>query len=147
MMHNLHFMLLVGLPGSGKTVYGNRCEDQDIAHRVFLDDLTQKGGLTRLFNVVANQKPEIVIISDHDFIHEDVRKAAIQLLTVKYPESTFDFMVWVNDPAACWENIQYRDDGRIITRESVGRDSKEYTYPLGVVSFQPVYKSTGRISL
>ena len=118
------FICLVGLPGSGKTHYGKQLGYP------FLDDLTQCGGLGALF--FLDSPAQFVLISDFSFIFEDTRNITARTLRENYPDCEIKWVVWENNPDLCWENVQRRNDGRKINKQSLFEISKAYTYPEGV---------------
>lgn len=125
----MHIFMLVGLPGSGKTFFG------DSLSFPFFDDLSQNGGLDAL-----PPDDDFLVISDFGLIFEETRKRAVRLLTEKYGNVSVHWIVWENDPHQCWCNVKERADGRTITEASIHQASKMYTYPqTGCVSFRPVY--------
>lgn len=123
------FLLLVGLPGSGKTCFG-----REIGAR-FLDDLAQNGGLSALQDVGPD---EAVTISDYCLISEPYRQAAATVLERKFPGCVLEWLYWENDPVQCWKNVKSRQDGRIISRETIFQASKKYFVP-SEVKTRPVF--------
>lgn len=115
----MKFILLVGLPGSGKTHFGNE------SGLPFFDDITQHGGQDALLGLPEGS----VVISDFGFLFEQVRNNAVDSLLKQFPGSTFEWMVWENNPAACFDNIVRRDDGRNLSLGTLKELSKLYTYP------------------
>lgn len=113
----MKIIMLVGLPGSGKTFFGSRLGFP------FYDDLTQTGGLDSIKNA------DTIIISDYGLIFEDIRQKAVQILSIKFTDATFYWIAWENDPMKCYLNILRRDDGRIITYDTIKFDSNRYSYP------------------
>lgn len=114
----MKFTMLVGLPGSGKTHFGNGLG------LPFFDDLTENGGLDALLNLSDD-----AVISDFGFLLETTRKAAVSKLLTQFPDSTFEWVVWENDPEACFKNIVRRNDGRNLSIDTLRVLSKLYTYP------------------
>lgn len=115
--------LLIGLPGSGKTHFGRE------ARIPFLDDLSQNGGLKTL---KIRHLKESFAISDYTLIKESTRQLAEKILHEMYPSAIIDYIVWRNDPEACWENVERRKDGRKIPESFLYMLSNEYTYPKGI---------------
>lgn len=115
----MKFILLVGLPGSGKTHFGNE------SGLPFFDDITQHGGQDTLLGISEGS----VVISDFGFLFEQTRKSAMDSLLKQFPDSTFEWMVWENNPEACFENIKRRNDGRNLNIGTLKELSKLYTYP------------------
>lgn len=122
------FKLLVGLPGSGKTHYGRGMG------LPFFDDVTQNGGLDWLlsFSILSptlDLDELTVVLSDHGFIFPKVREKVVYFLKSHYRNCKIEWLVWDNDPVTCWENIQRRNDGRVISKGALLADSRDYTYP------------------
>lgn len=116
------FVILVGLPGSGKTYFGKSCDAP------FFDDITQNGGVDYLFNNLSD-KNDRVILSDYGFIFADTRKNVVNTLQEKFPGCLIQWIVWENNPEQCWINIQHRNDGRNISRAGLVTASNQFTYP------------------
>ncbi len=126
----IEFFLLAGLPGSGKSYFAS---EMGVS---FLDDISQNGGLFRLqFDDSVTQ----VVIIDYGFIFEHVREQAENLLKDKFPGCSIKWHAWVNDPVSCWNNIQNRKDGRVISINSLRFAATKYTYPKNAVMHQ-VYR-------
>jgi predicted kinase len=125
------FILLVGLPGSGKSYFGNN------SGHPFLDDVTQTG---ELYRVVPTRllSSGTIVLSDYGFIFPDVRHNAVAYLKGVNYECQIQWLVWENDPEQCWRNIETRNDGRVINRDALFEASTRYIYPCGP-NF-PVYK-------
>lgn len=115
--------LLIGLPGSGKTHFGNKMR------MPFLDDLSQNGGLQTLKD---KHFKESFVISDYALVKESTRQIAENVLRTMYPTALIDYIVWENSPEKCWKNIKRRKDGRKISESFLYMLSNEYTYPKGV---------------
>jgi hypothetical protein len=126
----MRFIFLVGLPGSGKTHYGKRMG------LPFLDDVTQHGGLEAVQELAKTT--DTIVLSDYSFIFPTDRHQAEYVLNYRFPGCKIYYIAFDNDPEKCWANIQFRDDGRVITRDSLFRASERYGYPEHATRF-PVY--------
>jgi hypothetical protein len=121
-----HFILLVGLPGSGKTYTGNRLGFP------FLDDYSK--------NPVEIPDDPIIVISDYWFPRKKTQEAAVRTLSQRHPGSTFQWICFENNLEKCWRNVQKRNDGRVITYESMKHLSEQFHVPDGEVAFEQVYE-------
>jgi hypothetical protein len=115
------FVMLVGLPGSGKSYFGNK------SGAPFFDDITQNGGIDAVLNNITNEN-DCVFLSDYGFIFEETRKNAVTILRNKFPDCYIQWIVWENNPEKCWRNIQHRNDTRKITHEGLMGMSAQYTF-------------------
>jgi hypothetical protein len=127
----MKIILLVGLPGSGKTTYGRSLGVP------FFDDLTQNGGVESL-----KFERDTIAISDFALIFESSRRLAEAILRRHAGEGVeIEYVVWENNPDACWQNIRRRDDGRVLHQGTLETLSRGYEYPKGVkLTFLPVYQ-------
>lgn len=130
----MKFILLIGLPGSGKTHYGNA------TGLPFLDDVTQNGGVKAVRNFVETANSDTVVLSDYSFIFPDELMRAETVLRGMWPGSKFEYIVFANDPEQCWKNVQRRQDGRVITRDALMVAAKYFKYPDGA-TFVPVFST------
>jgi hypothetical protein len=130
------FKVLVGLPGSGKTYLGETYFVKELG-LLFFDDLAQRFRLDSLFPT-GNYS---IVVSDYSFIMADVRKKLVAKLNEMFGECSVEWWVWENDPEKCWENIERRGDGRVISKGFLLESSKQYTYPENFTAFFPVYSS------
>jgi|ERR1700739_1102547 len=134
----MKFIMLVGLPGSGKTHFGNELGFP------FFDDLTQNGGVAAIKTAVQGHHVVSVVVSDFSFIFEQARNLAVALLSKEFPGCTFQWEFWENDLQACLANLERRADGRVISQGYMEVISKMYTFPAGCFQLHPVY-SPGQV--
>jgi hypothetical protein len=127
------FRLLVGLPGSGKTVYASN------RPFLFFDDLTQNGGLDALDILPRTLEDKLILISDYGFIFDHVRQDAMSILGMKFPGCAIQWVVWENDVDQCWVNLRWRADGRKINFDALLEASRHFTYPENPLEILPVY--------
>lgn len=113
--------MLAGLPGSGKTYFGNK------SGAPFFDDITQNGGIDAVLNNITPEN-NCVFLSDYGFIFEDTRKNAADILRNKFSDCLIQWIVWENNPEKCWRNIQLRNDKRKISHAGLMSMSAEYTF-------------------
>lgn len=110
---------LVGLPGSGKTFLGNslRCENS-----IFVDDLKERTQLP------DNDAYDVLIIADVNLCNTQNRKKATEILAKMYPNASFEWYFFENDPIKCRKNVHARSDGRYVD-PTISRFTKEYQIP------------------
>lgn len=114
--------LLIGLPGSGKSFLGKLISEETGA--VLIDDPVSLDPIKAL----ALEGKDLVIVDPH-LCNASVRVKAIDTLK-QYGYTDIDVQFFENDAEKCLRNIEYRNDGRIISRS--GLESFHYTIPLGV---------------
>lgn len=129
------FIMLVGLPGSGKSFWGNQSGFR------FFDDITQQRfvGLNALADTKAD---ETVVISDYCLIMQEYRNAASAKLGKMFSGCEIEWVYWEKDFEQCWKNVLQRaaqGDGRIVSRAFLRRSAEQYKIPLGVTP-RPVYR-------
>lgn len=113
-------ILIVGLPGSGKTHLANTLSNES---RIF-DDITSIDDLPSNDNFV---------IVDVNFCDSNILKKAIDILSDKFKYHTIDIMYFENDPVKCRANVEYRKLHQNDTRNVEGtikRFEKIYNPPL-----------------
>lgn len=126
---------LVGLPGSGKTHYGNLlAEDPNV---VYIDDISVREDPMREIQLAMGV--EHILISDVFLCREEERKKAIRVVRRIAALERFDYEVdWVffeNNPEQCLKNVAYRDkqgDHRAVNG-LIRELTKEYKIPQGIV--------------
>lgn len=112
--------VLVGLPGSGKTYFGNLLQ-AEMDQSVFLDDISQTGGLELLKQDFVDKD---IIIADVHLCRTDVRMKAETILKENFPNHEIEWIYFENNPSACLENVWRRNDGRQVA------DTIKMLYPL-----------------
>lgn len=119
--------IIVGLPGSGKTTYGNTLEG------VFIDDLSIVG-LDILQKEIKSSTPHI-IISDVFLCREKDRSLAQIWLQQNAPEYEVDWIFFENNPEKCRNNVKRRmkagDDRKVFNL--IDELSRVYRFPYGEV--------------
>lgn len=118
-MNNLIF--LVGLPGAGKTT---------LAQTKYSD-----------FKLIDDPKVAPVLIPDNKTVIADCHLCYLKTFNQVchlYPNSTF--LLFENDLAQCWENVQNRNDHRIIPYSYMVKLSKAYSKTLAFIRHSPLRK-------
>lgn len=117
---------IVGLPGSGKTYFGNQL--LDLRGGVFLDDIST-------LNQIKGSIGQDIIISDVFLCREKERDKATRIINKIALKVGFQYDIeWVffeNNPAQCLKNVEYREkqgDKRRVT-DFINAMSLEYTIP------------------
>lgn len=112
-------ILIVGLPGSGKTTHGKQIAKRE--NCLFVDDIN-----VRTLPLVEENKGTVVI-ADVWFCEEKTRTRAVKMLN----EMGYDDIEWLffeNNPDQCRKNVAKRADGRSVTGLIQGLTGK-YTIP------------------
>lgn len=122
---------LCGLPGSGKTHLGEHLASLN-GNVVYLDDITVKGGLKQLIDVLGREE---IVVSDVFLCRSRDREAAIKILNKIAPQYEIEWVFFENNPDKCLKNMEYRyrkGDPRSV-KNMILDMSKEYAIPKGVV--------------
>jgi len=112
-------ILIVGLPGSGKTYLANTLSN---SNKIF-DDITSLNDLPTT---------DSFVIVDVNFCDEYILKNALEILNKKFPDHKIDIIYFENDPAKCRKNVEYRQKYKNDTRNVEGtirRFEKIYNPP------------------
>lgn len=119
--------ILVGLPASGKTTYGNTLSG------VFIDDISQNNAITILEDCIRNNYGSI-IISDVNLCKDSVRKNCESWLNNNAKHFEQEWIYFTNNPEACLKNERQRKlDGDLRKVSCLIKSlSKEYIIPEGV---------------
>lgn len=126
-------ILLVGLPGSGKTTWGESFIKSN-PKSVFLDDISILTNNAREYidNIKKiNVDDSNLIISDVYFCQAKVREMAISIIKEIFPNSLLEIIFFENSPQKCLANVESRmkkgDDRKVS--EMIRILSKEYQIP------------------
>lgn len=114
----MRIILIIGLPGSGKTYLANKLQSGGTV----IDDITDQNQLP--------ERCERLIITDVNFCDEKLLKKACVILQSKYPGAVIDRMYFENDAKKCRRNVEYRNDGRNV-EGTIRRFEKIYKIPIG----------------
>ena len=128
----MKIILIVGLPGSGKSYLANLLAKDD-ENSVIIDDISDTAQLPKLAN--------LLIITDVNFCQDSVRDLAIHILNKIYPHVSIEWVFFENNSAACRLNVAHRNDGRYV-EGTIRRFENEYHIPRGyspVGIWQPGY--------
>lgn len=112
----IQFLLIVGLPGSGKTYYSQELEG------IIFDDFND-------LSLLTEELQGKVVIIDPNFCCDSALEGAKVILNKKYPDCKIDVVYFENDLKACWENVQRRNDNRKISYSFVKNLSINYFPP------------------
>ncbi len=97
-------ILLVGLPGSGKTFMGMMLPG------IFVDDPR----VSSIFNNIDSETSENIIIADPYLCLEKSRKSAEEFLKKRFPNHKIEYICFTNDPIQCKINVKNRSDNRKV---------------------------------
>lgn len=115
-------IIIVGLPGSGKTHLAK--EIRGYIHTIHLFDDPMKGDQKDIVEVMKSGKD--IIISDPWMC--DVRYRSLAETAFKGWDYEITWVFFENDKEKCLRNLAHRDDDRVIQRFEVFN----YTIPEGV---------------
>ena len=118
-MNDKKIIVLVGLPGCGKTYYGNKIKNDQI---IFIDDIKTFKEIENNYNKYDN-----FIMSDSHLCLKKNRDKAYKILKNMF--SKIEFIFWENDLEKAWNNVVKRNDGRKISKHFVKFLSNNYNIP------------------
>lgn len=126
-MKRLDIKLVIGLPGSGKTIF---VDGYDPKQFMVIDDISVH---SEKLEEVSDRITKLVITDIH-CCNPEIEKKAIASLQEKFKQRklTLEVLYFENNPDKCWTNIQNRNDGRKI--------SKNFLYYLS-----SIYKPSGKM--
>ena len=114
-------ILLIGLPGSGKTHYGNSLIS---SKNKFIDDIKEFSSISD-----ALKEYDELIVSDPYLCIDYYRECAVKLFKENFPEISLKWIFWENNPEKAYKNVVNRNDGRVISKNFVFDLSKKYNPP------------------
>lgn len=103
-------ILLVGLPGSGKTTLGNQLVKKFPNTTLFIDDIGQltKDPITYLQEIKEKQIYDTIIISDVYFCRKAVLEMAIRKIKAIFKDANIETIFFENNIEKCKKNIKQR---------------------------------------
>lgn len=124
----MEIILVVGLPGSGKTHWVNARKTE---HDIFLDDVTHFADVIE----AVKKDPEHLFIADPNLCYPDTLDYAKELIFAACAFTTKEIF-FQNDPEQCRKNAARRNDGRDV-ENSIRMLSAEYNPPANAI---PVWR-------
>ena len=135
---NLEIIIVVGLPGSGKTTYVQNTYNKD--NILIIDDFNNNqdkvGELSKKHEKLVIIDPLLCL----NFIRKEKVESMFKSLVEKDFVANFSWHVFENDLKSCLENIKGRDN-RVISKNFVINLSKEYKPLKYSKVLLPVYKT------
>jgi len=117
----MKIVVIVGLPGSGKTILGKELESKGY---YFIDDISVCG-LNKFLDAVKYQIDKIAL-SDCFLCKKKDREKCTVFLS-KYTDN-IEWIFFENNPQKCYLNVDKRNDGRSV-KGLIDILSKEYNIP------------------
>lgn len=129
----LKIIMIVGLPGSGKTTWGSSFVKEN-PNSFFIDDISivTKNAKEYLMAIKKENKPYVnLLIADVLFCQKEVRDKAYQVIREVFPESEIKPIFFENSIEKCHKNVEQRkklgDDRKVS--ELIVNLSKKYSIP------------------
>ncbi len=98
----MKFVLIVGLPGSGKTFLGKDLVEGSQQAR-FFDDPSSYDFLREI------SSEELVVVADPFFCESQERVSIEQAIKDKFPGAMIEWIFFANDPDQCYQNLLARE--------------------------------------
>ena len=117
------FIILISLPGSGKSFYGNNLRKQYGALCCFMDDIFHMDEIKAVaphFNTL--------IFCDPNLCDEINRRRCVDWLKRHYPSADIQLIFFENNAEQCRKNVSLRNDGRKV-EGTIRRFEKTYKVP------------------
>lgn len=119
----MNIILVIGLPGSGKTYY---CNNLDSSRFNVFDDIET------LDNLPATDDQRILVLSSPRFCYPGILRLCKEYLLKQYDGCVIECIYFENAPAKCLKNVVYRNDGRRV-ENTITSMSKYYKIPSGII--------------
>lgn len=110
-------ILLVGLPGSGKSYYSKLLYKRfSKKYSTFIFDDECRIGIDININEYLKElsKYDIILIPDVKLCHKKIRDVATELFNLHLPEHKQSWLFFENNKEKALYNVQYRNDGRKV---------------------------------
>ena len=124
-------ILIVGLPGSGKSHLANRINDDNNGKFTIIDDPKDFKEIEDIINTD-------LIITDPQLCFEKNRQNALKRIKSLNPDCKIEWIFFKNDPEKCLVNTRIRDRAAIISFKPIKKVesfiknfSQYYTIPEG----------------
>lgn len=121
-------LMVVGLPGSGKTTYVKNLPDSGYAF--FDDPAVSEENMGKVKKAVSEGLD--VVITDVYCLSQNAREKAEKVLRYAGAKCV-TWLFFDNNPDACINNVRRRNDGRSISEHTVRSMSAKYVIPHGAV--------------
>jgi hypothetical protein len=131
----MQLIIIIGLPGSGKTYYSNQFKD----YTIFDDFVTHFYNGKVLKSIKDGEK---VCLIDPRLCIFNVFERCITEIELYIPRTDIKLVLFENTPSQCVKNVKNRDT-RIVTSETIQAYSEKYklnNYDLWKCVHNPVYK-------
>ena len=96
--------LIIGLPGSGKTMLARELAEYDDTIVDDISDLSQ----------LPEDRGQYIFITDVNWCDSRILKRARAFLKLRYPHHAQEVVYFTNDPEQCRKNVERRNDGRCV---------------------------------
>lgn len=111
-------LFLVGLPGCGKSTW---IKNNNHSNAAVVDDPMD---FSHVKSVIKNN--DNIIIADPRLCDDWILTCCINKIKNIDSNIKMNFLYWKNDVEACWNNVEKRADGRIISKSFLIELSKKY---------------------
>lgn len=98
-------IIIVGLPGSGKSRLGNQIIEK--IGGIFIDDVDKAGGLTKIIEASA-QAPTNIVLSDPHLCTKENQVNARRFFESELQNYKAQWLFFENNPQKCIINIEHR---------------------------------------
>jgi hypothetical protein len=119
-------VLIVGLPGSGKTFFAH----ENFPDAVIIDDPRDFGA------DLPDDFPDTLVITDPHLCRVEILKVAVPMLMARYDIPKVGLVFFENDPDAAKANARLRNDGRKV-EDFIDILTKVYNPPADA---QPIWR-------